>query len=251
METVGVPEGGMSHAISCSGLGVRYRVQTTRGPGLTRLFVKARKKRIWGIRDVDLDVRRGEVVGLIGRNGSGKTTLLRSMAGIYKPDEGSIAVKGRIGALLSPTAGLVPELNGWENISLIGVLMGASRSQIQTKYDWIAEFSGLEGWLDASVRTYSSGMRARLGFSVAAAIEPDVMLIDEVITTGDEDFRERSMQKVSELIRSGRTAVMSSHNLRSLSRLCDRTVWLDEGSLRMVGEPEEVLESYLGHGAHR
>jgi ABC-type polysaccharide/polyol phosphate transport system ATPase subunit len=184
-------------------------------------------------------------LGFIGPNGAGKTTLLRAAAGLYMPDEGSISVHGRVAPLLSLSAGLVPQLSGWENIALITVLLGSPRSDIPQLTPKIAEFSGLGEFLDAEVRTYSAGMMARLGFSVAAFADPDVLVVDEILAAGDHEFQERSGKVITSFIESGRTTLIASHQLQTLLVLCTRIAWLDHGRIVELGEPTEVVERYL------
>jgi ABC-type polysaccharide/polyol phosphate transport system ATPase subunit len=194
---------------------------------------------------VDLEVGHGEVVGLIGPNGAGKTTLLRVVAGIYRPDEGSAIVRGRVTPFLTPSAGFSDNLSGWENIELGAVLLGMPRRRAREVSSEIAAFSGLGDFLDAPIRTYSAGMRARLGFALVAFTEPDVIVIDEVMGAGDEEFRQRSESKIRELIQGGRTVLMASHVLPTLIELSHRLVRLDEGRVVEVGDPEEVAGGYL------
>jgi ABC-type polysaccharide/polyol phosphate transport system ATPase subunit len=235
----------MDAAVSLDGVGVRFMVPRRSRMGLTPRLVGLRKWALWGLRQVTLRVPPGQVVGLIGPNGAGKTTLLRVVAGIYRPDEGTVTVRGRVTPFLTPSAGLSTDLSGWENIELGAVLLGMPRSRARQISPQIAEFSGLGDFLDAPIRTYSSGMRARLGFALVAFTEPDVIVLDEVMATGDEEFRERSEAKLRELIRGGRTVLIASHVLSTLTELSDRAIRLDEGRVVDDGDPATVAGRYV------
>jgi ABC-type polysaccharide/polyol phosphate transport system ATPase subunit len=232
-------------AISLRGVGVRFRLPRRARKGKAPRLFAGRRRTLWGLRGADLDVAHGEVVGLVGPNGAGKTTLLRVVAGIYRPDEGTIAVEGRITPFLTPTAGLSNNLSGWENIMLGAVLLGSSREGARKAAGEIAEFTGLGDFLDAPVRTYSSGMKARLGFALTAFTRPDVMVLDEVMGAGDQEFQERSEAKIRELITGGRTVLMATHALPKLKELCHRVVRLAGGRIVEIGDPEAVAEHYL------
>jgi ABC-type polysaccharide/polyol phosphate transport system ATPase subunit len=235
----------LNPAVSLRDVGVQFVVpRHSRHGHAPRLFA-TKKRRVWGLRHATLDVHSSDVLGLIGRNGAGKTTMLRTVAGVYTPDEGSIRIRGRIGPMLSITAGLMPQLSGWENISLIAVLNGLSRREAVQVTPDIAQFSGLDEFLDAEVRTYSSGMAARLGFSVAAFTDPDVLVIDEVLMAGDEEFQQRSSSLIRHRIDEGRTALIASHHMQTLLDLCTRVAWLDHGEVIELGDPAEVVEHYL------
>ncbi|HEX2032405.1 MAG TPA: ATP-binding cassette domain-containing protein [Actinomycetota bacterium] len=235
----------MEGGVALRGVGVRFRVPRRSRLGKVPRVVGMRRWTLWGLRGVSLDVGPGEVVGLIGPNGAGKSTLLRVIAGIYVPDEGSAEVHGRVTPFLTPSAGLALDLSGWENVHLGAVLLGFSRAEARRIAPRVAEFSGLGDFLDVPVRTYSAGMRVRLGFSLVAFADPDVIVIDEALTAGDEEFRERSTRRMRELIAGGATVVMATHNLRTLKDLCHRVVRLDEGRLVEQGPPGEVLDHYL------
>lgn len=235
----------MEAAVSLRDAGVRFRVPRRSRLGKTPRLMGAGKWTVWGLHGVDLDVSSGEVVGLLGPNGAGKTTLLRLVAGIYRADRGTVRVSGRVTPFLTPSAGLSNDLSGWENIELGGILLGLPRSRVREVAPDIAEFSGLGDFLDAPVRTYSAGMRARLGFALVAFTEPDVMVVDEVMGAGDEEFRQRSQTKMRELISAGRTVMMASHVLQTLTEMCHRLVRLDEGRVVDEGDPNEVADRYL------
>lgn len=196
------------------------------------------------LKGVSLTVDKGEVVGLLGRNGSGKSTLLRVIAGIYAPDKGEVHVEGRIAAMLELGAGFRDELDGLENIRLAGAVIGLSPAEIDARIDDIARFADIGDFIHQPLRTYSSGMRARLGFAVASSTKPDVLLIDEALAVGDAQFRERSMQKVEEMVKSGITVIIVSHNLAELQRLCHRLVLIEAGKVLGTGAPDEMLAEY-------
>jgi len=240
----------MAPVLSVRDAGVRFRVARHSRFGRTPRLFGARRSVLWGLRGVSLDVSAGEAVGLIGPSGAGKTTLLRLMAGVYEPDEGAVEVAGRVGPLLSVSAGLIPQLSGWENIALGGVLLGLSRRQTRAAMPGIADFSGLGKFLDAEVRSYSEGMKARLGFSIAAFTDPDVLLVDEVLAVGDEEFRERSFSVLRDFIASGRPVVAASHELGRLSALCTRMVWMESGRIEEDGDPDSVIRHYLELHGH-
>ena len=200
---------------------------------------------IWALKDVSFDIMRGEAVGIIGPNGAGKSTLLKLLSGLTSPTEGRITIRGRIGSMLEIGTGFSPELSGRENIFLSGVILGMKRAEIESKFDRILAFSGVERFLDMPVKRYSSGMRVRLAFSVIAHLEPEILLIDEVLSVGDVSFRRKSMRKMEELIRGGRTVLFVSHNERAIGELCDWSMRLEEGYLVDRGPSAEVVQRYL------
>lgn len=198
----------------------------------------------WALEDVSLSLQHGETLGVIGRNGVGKTTLLRVIAGIIEPDRGAIHNASVRASLLSLQVGFVPQLTGRENAVLSGMLLGAPRRQIERAMDEIIAFAELETFIDEPVHAYSSGMKARLGFSVALQADPDVLLIDEVLGVGDAAFRKKSADEIRRRIRSDLTVILVSHNLQMMRNLCDRVVWIEQGRSRMQGAALEVLDAY-------
>ncbi|MEM9115263.1 MAG: ABC transporter ATP-binding protein [Myxococcota bacterium] len=194
------------------------------------------------LRGVDLEVPRGQVLGLVGRNGSGKSTLLRVISKIYEPDRGKVRINGRISALLELGAGFREELTGLENIRLSGAIMGLPPKQVSALVEPICAFADLGEFIEQPLRTYSSGMRARLGFAVATAVDPEILLVDEALSVGDAEFRERSMGRIEEMVASDATVVIVSHNHQELRRLCARLVRLDKGRIVADGPPSEVLD---------
>lgn len=196
------------------------------------------------LHDVNLAVPAGQSVGLIGRNGSGKSTALKLIAGIYRPDAGTVTVSGRVAALIELGAGFHPEFSGRENIFMNGMILGLTRRQLAAKMDEIVDFAGLGDFIDAPTRTYSSGMYMRLGFAVAVHVDPDILLIDEVLAVGDEGFAKRCYDRLAELRRRGTTLVVVTHEAVVVERWCDAVVWLDRGVVQAHGQPRKVIEQY-------
>jgi ABC-type polysaccharide/polyol phosphate transport system ATPase subunit len=199
----------------------------------------------WAVDDVSFELKKGEMLGLIGPNGSGKSTLLRLLNGIYQPDRGRIEMHGRVGALIAVGAGFHPLMTGRENIYLNGAILGMSRSEIDRKFDAIVEFADVGEFLDAPVKTYSSGMYVRLGFAIAIHCEPDILLVDEVLAVGDFGFRQKCFGKINE-IREQASVIFVSHNLREINMLCDRALVLDEGRVSLVGKPDVAVSRFMG-----
>jgi ABC-type polysaccharide/polyol phosphate transport system ATPase subunit len=198
---------------------------------------------------VSFEVPQGTTFGVIGENGSGKSTLLKLMAGITKPTRGSIAVAGRISALIELGAGFHPEISGRENVAINGIMLGLTRRQVEERFDEIVEFAELKEFIDAPVKTYSSGMYMRLGFAVAIHVDPDVLLIDEVLAVGDEAFTRKCLDKIGEFRRRGRTILLVSHSLGLVERMCDEILWLRQGRVAERGDPKRVVDSYLTYVA--
>jgi ABC-type polysaccharide/polyol phosphate transport system ATPase subunit len=197
------------------------------------------------LRGVTFNVPKGSTFGIIGRNGSGKSTLLKCVAGITRPSDGAIAVEGRISALIELGAGFHPEISGRENIFINGIMLGLSKREIQKRFDEIVEFAELKDFIDAPVKTYSSGMYMRLGFSVAIHVDPDVLLIDEVLAVGDQAFTVKCLDKFADFRRRNKTILLVTHSLDLVERFCDRALWLDKGKTLAEGEPRRVVASYL------
>ena len=197
------------------------------------------------LRHISFEVGKGEILGIIGRNGAGKSTALGLIAGVLKPSKGRVIVKGRICPLLELGAGFHPELSGRENILLNGVLLGLSRRQIAARIDQIIDFSELAEHIDQPIRTFSTGMLARLGFSVVAHLDPEILLIDEILAVGDINFQSRCIDRMMSFKEHGVTMVFVSHALEDIAKLCDRVIWLDNCTIRMIGPPQQVLQSYV------
>lgn len=214
---------------------------------------RARYEEFWALKGLTFEVPTGTTFGIIGSNGSGKSTLLKCLAGILTPDKGTAIIDGRVSALLELGAGFHPELTGRENVFLNGAILGLSRREINSRFDQIVEFAGLEQFIDTPVKNYSSGMFVRLGFAVAAHVDPEVLLIDEVLSVGDESFQRKSAERIEQFRRDGRTIVFVSHGLSQVEQLCETVAWIDRGELKMVGPAGHVISTYQGqsHGAVR
>jgi len=204
------------------------------------------KRDFWALQDISFEVKQGEAFGIVGSNGAGKSTILKILSRIMKPTRGAMEVNGRLSALIEVAAGFHQDLTGRENIYLNGTILGMSRSEIGAKLDQIIAFSGIEEFIDTPVKRYSSGMYARLGFSVAAHVEPDVLIVDEVLSVGDYAFQNRCMERMKEVTRAGVAVLFVSHNLRSVSEFCDRCLLLERGQMAMIGPSEEVIAHYTG-----
>jgi lipopolysaccharide transport system ATP-binding protein len=201
--------------------------------------------RIWALRDVSLSVKTGEVVGIIGRNGAGKSTLLKLLARITSPTSGAVKVTGRVASLLEVGTGFHEELTGRENIMLNGSILGMQRSEVAKHMDAIIEFAGVAKFIDTPIKRYSSGMRLRLGFAVAAHLDPDILIIDEVLAVGDAGFQKKCLGVMEGLRSSGRTVLFVSHNMSAVENLCERVIWIDQGTVRQDGEPRTVIGAYM------
>jgi lipopolysaccharide transport system ATP-binding protein len=199
----------------------------------------------WALRDVSFDLQEGETLGVIGRNGAGKSTLLKILSRITEPTEGEALVAGRVGALLEVGTGFHPELTGRENVLLNGAILGMRRTEILRKFDEIVDFAGVQRFIDTPVKRYSSGMRARLAFAVAAFLETDILVVDEVLAVGDSEFQRKCMGKMGDAAREGRTVLFVSHNITAVESLCKRSIWLDEGRCLADGPTREVVSQYL------
>lgn len=238
-------------------IGARQRRHTTLAEaiadGLTTPIRRLRggddQNVLWALRDIDFEVRRGEVLGIIGHNGAGKSTLLKILSRITKPSAGYAEVWGRIGSLLEVGTGFHPELTGRDNIYLSGAIQGMTRQELNRKFDAIVEFSGIDRMIDTPVKHYSSGMYLRLAFSVAAHLEPDILLVDEVLAVGDVEFQQRCLAKLQETIANGHTVLFVSHNMAAINSLSARTLWLEGGVLRGDGPTSAIIARYLDSSA--
>jgi ABC-type polysaccharide/polyol phosphate transport system ATPase subunit len=225
--------------------GRRSQFATLKSALLKRDLALAPDAAVAALRHVSFAVDRGEAFGIIGRNGSGKSTLLKLISGILKPTSGRVSVNGRVAALIELGAGFHPEITGRENIYINGIMLGLSRREIDQRFDKIVEFSGISEFLDQPVKTYSSGMYVRLGFAVAVHVDPDVLLIDEVLSVGDEEFSARCIAKIQEMKYRGVTLLFVTHQLDQVRNLCDRALWLDHGRTEAIGDPMRVVDAYL------
>jgi len=239
-------------AIEVEGVSKSFRKYTNREISTVKdLFVKGLFRKdtfetetFWALRDITFSVEKGKMLGIIGRNGSGKSTLLKLLAGIMRPTSGSIRVNGRVSALIELGAGFHPDLSGRENIFINGIILGLSKNEIRDRFDDIVRFSGLEDFIDTPVKAYSSGMYMRLGFAIAINVDPDILLIDEILAVGDEEFQHKCLNKINEFKRRGKTLVFVSHDLGSVERLCDEVVWVEDGVLKIGGLPRMVIDRY-------
>ena len=245
----------MAHAIEVRELGKRYQLGEDFGKYLTireslaKAFRRGQRQpdsELWALRDVSFDVPEGQVLGVIGRNGAGKSTLLKLLARITEPTTGVARMHGRVGALLEVGTGFHQELTGRENVYLNGSVLGMTRAEIDTRFDEIAEFSGVERFLDTPLKRYSSGMSLRLAFAVAAHLEPEILIVDEVLAVGDVAFQRKCLGKMGDVARAGRTVLLVSHNLTAVESLCERVLWIEGGGLEADGAPGEVIGRYLG-----
>lgn len=202
-------------------------------------------EQFWALKDVNFEIRRGEVVGIIGRNGAGKSTLLKVLSRVTEPTSGEIAVRGRVGSLLEVGTGFHPELTGRENIYMNGSILGMSRREIARKFDEIVDFSGVEDFLDTQVKRYSSGMYVRLAFAVAAHLEPEIFIVDEVLAVGDAEFQKKCLGKMQDVASHGRTVLFVSHNLASVSRMCTNALILNDGQVVFKGSADEAISRYM------
>jgi ABC-2 type transport system ATP-binding protein/lipopolysaccharide transport system ATP-binding protein len=237
-------------AIEVRSVRKKFRVAQDRRTSVKEALVRrrgrgARHRDFWAVDDVSITIARGSTFGLIGHNGSGKSTLLKTIAGIHLPTSGEVVAHGRVTALLEGGAGFHPELSGRENIYLNGAILGMTKKQIAAAMDDIIEFSGLADFIDTPVKVYSSGMYVRLGFAIAVNLEPEILIVDEIVAVGDEEFQRRCIDYLHDLRERGTTIVVVSHSLDMIQRLCDRVAWLDHGHLVAEGPAQEVCEQYL------
>lgn len=234
--------------VRASEVSKRFRLYARRNNSLKAAVVhrtRGKYEDFWALTDVSFEIEAGETFGLVGHNGSGKSTMLKCIAGLLVPDRGTVETYGRISSVLELGVGFHPELSGRENIFLNGTFFGYSRRDINRRLEDIVSFAGLEDFIDEPVKSYSSGMYARLGFSVATHVDPEILLVDEVLAVGDEEFQRRCIERIVEFRAEGRTIVFVSHALASVRMLCDRVAWLDHGVLRGVGDPSDLIEQYL------
>jgi lipopolysaccharide transport system ATP-binding protein len=207
-------------------------------------------KYMWALKDVSFEVKHGEAIGIIGRNGAGKTTLLKVLSRITEPTEGRAWIRGRVGSLLEVGTGFHPELTGRENVYLNGAVLGMKKKEIDRKFDEIIEFAGVKNFIDTPLKRFSSGMQVRLAFSVAAHLEPEILLVDEVLAVGDLDFQKKCLGKMGEVTKGGRTVLFVSHNMGNIANLCPKTILLEHGRVAMIGDTRDVIAEYIGDGAN-
>lgn len=237
-------------AVETEGVSKRFRLFKEHNQTLKQTLLRGRRavfEDFWALEDVSLQVESGTTYGLIGENGSGKSTLLKCIARILEPDKGTIRTNGHVSALLELGAGFHPELSGRENVFLNGAILGMRSKELKARFDEIVAFSGIERFIDTPVKNYSSGMYVRLGFSIAINVQPDILLIDEILAVGDEEFQQKCRDKFAELQQGGSTIIIVSHSMDLVKELCERAAWLEHGSLRRTGTADEVIGAYLNH----
>jgi ABC-2 type transport system ATP-binding protein len=238
-------------AIVVDGVSKRFRMYRERNQSLKAAFMRggrAKYDEFWALKDVSFEIPVGSTFGLIGENGSGKSTMLKCIAKILRPDSGRIVTNGSLAALLELGSGFHPELSGRENVYLNGSILGMSKGEIASKFDAIVDFSGIGEFIDQPVKNYSSGMYVRLGFSVAINVDPDILLVDEVLAVGDANFQDKCMEKFAQFRRAGKTVVVVSHAMGTLRTLCDTAAWLTHGQLSEVGKATDVVDTYIDTG---
>lgn len=246
-----LPSNSKEEVIRLESVGVRYRIASERVATFKEYMIRRFQGQIklgdfWALNQVDLNIFKGEMVGLIGPNGAGKSTLLKLIARIMRPTKGRVLVRGKVAPLLEFGAGFHPDLTGRENVFLNGSLLGFTNAEMEEKFDRIIEFAELWEFIDVPVRNYSSGMAARLGFAVATDIEPDILILDEVLSVGDESFQRKSLSRMESFRRQGATIILVSHNMDTIIEMCQRAAWLDHGQVKMIGTSGEVVEAYRG-----
>lgn len=240
-------------AVNVEDLGKKFRLYHERNQSIKSAVMRGRTsvhEDFWALRHTSFEVPEGSTFGLIGSNGSGKSTLMKCLAKIYYPNEGQISSYGKVAALLEVGSGFHPELSGRENIFLNGSILGMSRKSISAKFDQIVEFSGVEEFIDQPVKNYSSGMYVRLGFSVAIHVDPEILVVDEVLAVGDAEFQAKCQQKFKEFKQEGKTVILVSHSMEMVKDMCDQVAWLNRGELVAAGKAKEVIKSYEASFGH-
>jgi ABC-2 type transport system ATP-binding protein len=238
-----------SSAVSVDGVSKRFRLYHEKNQYLKSTVLRGKRAKydeFWALKDISFEIPSGSSFGIIGSNGSGKSTLLKCLAGILTPDKGDITVRGRIAALLELGAGFHPEMSGRENIFLNGAILGMTQRELLRKMDSIIEFAGLEEFIDTPVKNYSSGMTVRLGFAIAINVDPEILIIDEVLAVGDSAFQQKCHEKIEEFKHDGRTIILVSHGLGDVAQLCQTVAWIEKGHLKAIGDAYDVVGEYLG-----
>jgi ABC-2 type transport system ATP-binding protein len=243
-------------AVIFESVSVSYRVPKEKLSGIKEFAIRWLQRRLqyeqfWALQEIDFQVHKGEVFGVIGRNGAGKSTLLKIIARILQPTRGRMISRGRIAPFLELGAGFHPELTGRENIFLNGALLGFSRKEMISHLDEMIAFAGIGDFMDAPIRTYSTGMIARLGFSVATTIRPDILLIDEVLSVGDVSFQAKCIERMNNFRDQGTTIVFVSHDMNVIGSFCERAIWIDYGQVQAIGNAEDVVQDYVSRGNHQ
>ncbi len=230
---------------------VQYRIPEERFGTFKEYAIRFLQRKLrfatfWALHDIDLSIYRGEVFGLVGKNGAGKSTLLKVISRVLRPTKGKIILYGKVAPLLELGAGFHPELTGRENVFLNGALLGYSKKEMEACFDQVVDFAELRSFIDAPIRTYSSGMYARLGFAVATAYVPEILLVDEVLSVGDEEFQKKCFARIKEFCSKGSTIIFVSHAMSQIENMCQRAAWINKGKLELVGDPATVIEAYRG-----
>jgi len=237
-------------AIKVENVSMCFRMPEEPVSGLKEFVVKwfkrkLRYKQFWAVQDITLEIKKGEVVGIIGLNGAGKSTLLKIVAGVLKPTKGAVEIKGDLAPLIELGAGFDAELTARENVFLNGAILGHSRKEMEAKFDEIIDFAGLSEFVDTPIKNFSSGMYARLGFAIATTINPEILIVDEILSVGDFQFQQKSEKKIRSMMGEGTTVIMVSHSINQVAGMCDQVVWLDHGKLVEIGPAKEVCERFL------
>jgi ABC-type polysaccharide/polyol phosphate transport system ATPase subunit len=252
---VSEPQAGREVAIRTDGVGVKYNLRLTRKLTLRQTLTRRVRRKgatdFWALRDVSFTVEHGDSLGVIGPNGAGKSTLLQVLAGIIVPSEGEVVVNGHVSSLLTLGVGFDQDLSGTENIRLAGAFMGLEHRVVEEKLPAIVDYADLGDFIDAPIKTYSSGMRARLGFSIATSVEPDILILDEVLATGDAAFRAKSKQRVGELVKEAKAIVLVTHDMNWVTEYCNRAMLIEQGRIVLMGTPEQVVALHTQRSEER
>lgn len=244
-----VSGGDVVSVVNLNDVGLAYRLARNRSGSMKQFAVSLVKgqvsyEKLWALREVSFELERGQVLGVIGRNGAGKSTLMKTIVGVLPPTEGHVRVEGRVSAMIELGAGFNQDLDARENVILYGTLLGSNPTDMAGRVDRILDWADLSEFRDVPIRNFSSGMLARLGFSVATDIDPEVLVVDEVLAVGDQEFRAKSAERVEGLIQSGATVILVSHTLPRIKQFADKVIWLDHGLVQMMGEPDDVIDAY-------
>lgn len=238
--------------VSVDKVSMKFNLGQEKIDNLKEYIIKLIKKQLlyrefWALNDISLEVKKGEVFGIVGYNGSGKSTLLKIIAGVMKPTKGQVKVRGTMAPLIELGAGFDPNLTGRENVYLNGAILGYTKQKLQEAFDEILKFSELGSFIDVPIKNYSSGMVARLAFSIATIVEPEILIVDEVLSVGDYKFQEKCQNKLRKVIEKGTTVLFVSHSIKQVQELCDRVAWIDKGQLKVVGDSKTVCEMFLNN----
>lgn len=238
-------------AIRLSDVSVRFNMSRERVDSMKEYLIRAMKRQLffdefWALQDISLEIRKGEVFGLVGLNGAGKSTILKVVAGVLKPTRGQVEVQGSIAPLIELGAGFDPDLTARENVYMNGAVLGYSSVYMKERYEEIMDFAELESFADVPVKNFSSGMYARLGFAIATTVKPEILIVDEILSVGDYRFQEKCQKRIAEMIEGETTVLLASHSNELIKRFCNRTAWLEDGKLKKIGQAKEVCDQYEG-----